>query len=153
MIGGKSLNVASVATIVIAAMLIAASATTGQLGAPATPSAALASPIASPVASPTEQTNVHDFASVADRVTIRLSDDGFHPSFVQATNGHDLTITLVNDGTRPHGFTIEELDIDELLQPGETRVIVIEDPPLGDFDIISRAPGDDAFEGELVFYI
>jgi len=113
-------------------------------------SSPVATPGASPVATPMEAGRP---VSVADKVTIRLTDSGFRPDYVQATNGHDLHVTLRNTGSREHDFKIKDLDVDETLAPGEETRLTIESPPLGDFTFTSDAPGDEGFEGTLVFYI
>jgi uncharacterized cupredoxin-like copper-binding protein len=113
-----------------------------------TPSPANASPQASPAASPTGRS-----VSVANSVTIELSDAGFDPVYVESTNGHDLTITLVNTGTRRHAFRIDRYDINVSLNPGEQTTVVIKSPSLGDFPYYSDAPGDEGMKGMLVFYI
>lgn len=107
-----------------------------------------ATPSASPKASPVTRT-----ISVTDKVTIELTDEGFNPSVVQSTNGHDLTITLVNTGSRDHAFQIKRLKVDVSLHPGEHRTLVIASPPLGDFTYVSNAPGDEQWSGTLIFYI
>lgn len=114
----------------------------------ATPSAAAA---ASPAGSPA--TIMERDVSVTDSVTINLTDGGFDPSSVQATNGHDLHVTLVNTGTRRHAFQIERLSVDVSLAPGERQSISIVSPPLGTFRVDSNAPGDEQFSGTLIFYI
>ena len=108
----------------------------------------VASPVASPLASPTGRS-----VSVAESVTINLGDAGFDPVYVESTNGHDLTITLVNTGTRRHSFRIDRYDVHVSLDPGEQQTIVIRNPNLGDFPYYSDAPGDEWMKGMLVFYI
>lgn len=107
-----------------------------------------ASPSASPAATPVER-----LVSVTDKVTIEMTDAGFNPSIIQATNGHDLTVTLVNTGSRRHAFQIDKLNVDVSLEPGEQRTITITAPPLGDFAFVSNAPGDEHVSGTLIFYI
>src|SRR5688572_33325983 len=97
---------------VLAAVLSPVGSPRGASGSPE------ASPLASPQASPVSLEG-SGVVAVADTVTIELTDGGFVPNTIQATSGHDLTITLINTGTRDHGFTIEEFEIDELLAPGE----------------------------------
>ena len=110
--------------------------------------APLASPVASPIASPAGRS-----VSVAGSVTIHLTDAGFDPVYVESTSGHDLTVTLVNSGTRTHGFRIDHYQIDVTLDPGGTTTVVIHHPDLGDFPFVSDAPGDGGLRGELTFYI
>lgn len=118
----------------------------------ATPSAsAAASAAASPAGSPTAI--IERDVSATYSVTINLTDGGYDPSSVQATNGHDLHVTLVNTGTRRHAFQIERLSVDVSLAPGERQAISIVSPPLGTFRVDSDAPGDEQFSGTLIFYI
>jgi hypothetical protein len=91
--------------------------------------------------------------STAGEVTIHLTDAGFAPSYVESTNGHALTITLVNDGSRPHAFRIEHFHIAVRLDSGQTTAVVIRRPDLGDFTYDSDAPGDAGMQGTLTFYI
>ncbi len=118
-------------------------------GSPAASPGAAALPAASPLAAGGGRQSV----STAGKVTIHLTDQGFTPSYVESTNGHPLTITLVNSGTRQHAFRIDELGIAESLAPGETKTVTIENPDLGDFTYVSDAPGDEGMEGTLAFYI
>jgi uncharacterized cupredoxin-like copper-binding protein len=91
--------------------------------------------------------------TVAETVTIELTDNGFVPNYVQATSGHDLTVTLVNTGTREHGFAIDHFDVNEVLAPGETKTITIENRQEIDVDYYSSAPCDEGMTGQLTFYI
>ena len=129
-----------------------ADAAPGNNGAPPSPSpAASPSPIASP--SPVSLAG-HGSATVSHDVTIELTDRGFVPNYIQSTSGHDLNVTLVNTGTRRHGFTIERLNVDVILDPGQTTTVVIHPSAgEGDFTYLSTAPGDDGMTGTLTFYI
>lgn len=128
--------------VVVAAAFFIASASSQ------TPRSALGTPVASPLASPTGRA-----VSVTTFVTIHLTDNGFDPQYVEATNGHDLTITLVNSGTRPHGFRIGRFAIDLRLDPGQTTMVVIHAPGFGDFPYDSDLPGDNGHVGKITFYI
>jgi hypothetical protein len=132
---------------VITAGLFALNAHEQSLGTPAAASP-VASPQATPIASPAGRS-----VSVAKSVTIQMNDGGFDPVYVESTNGHDLTITLVNAGTRAHAFRIDFYKISVNLSPGEHKTIVIRSPSLGDFPYYSDAPGDTALKGLLVCYI
>ncbi|MGI8485201.1 MAG: cupredoxin domain-containing protein [Thermomicrobiales bacterium] len=113
-----------------------------------------ATPAASPGATPAPAA-LHRgrHVSVTGSVTIELTDEGFDPSLVQTTNGHDLEVTLINTGARRHAFQIERLHVDVSLDPGQRKTITIKSPPLGDFEYVSDAPGDEQISGILIFYI
>jgi hypothetical protein len=102
----------------LAAALQPAGMPRGATGSPeATPQAACATPVASPGASLVTLEG-SGMRTVAETVTIELTDAGFVPNYVQSTSGHDLTITLRNTGSRDHGFTIDYFDINEMLAAG-----------------------------------
>lgn len=110
-----------------------------------------ATAMATPLAATPEAANRP--VSVAGEVEIEIWDDAYRPAFVQATNGHDLEITLKNVGTRQHAFQIPRLKVDVTLAPGAQETITISGPPLGEFPFTSDAPGDGHLAGLLVFYI
>src|SRR4051794_9574725 len=98
----------------------------GWIGSPLNAqSSPVASPGASPAASP-EGTPLPLYTPIppsearnaVGRVQIELTDRGFIPSRFESAINQDIVITLVNTGTRPHSFTIDELKVDELIPPG-----------------------------------
>ena len=94
--------------------------------------------------------------AVPGAVTIRLTDEGFDPATIQATSGHDLTVTLINEGSRLHAFVLEYFGIAVSLSPGERETIVVSPGDRGDavsYPFVSDAPGDECMRGTLVFYI
>jgi hypothetical protein len=99
---------------------------------------------------------VSEARNVVCRLTIMLTDRGFIPSrFDQAIN-QPITITLVNTGTRRHTFTIDELDVDIALEPGETKTITIPSPRrLGHYTYYSDTPEDRALgmTGTMTIFI
>jgi hypothetical protein len=40
-------------------------------------------------------------------IVVVVDDDGFHPRLVTAQDKANVTLTLKNEGTRPHGFAVE----------------------------------------------
>lgn len=139
----RSALVASVVLLILAGVM-----SIRQPGSARLAGTPVASPGASPAASPAGRS-----VSVAGSVTINLGDSGFDPVYVESTNGHDLTITLVNTGTRRHSFRIDRYQVNVALDPGQRTTIVIKNPSLGDFPYYSDAPGDEGMKGMLVFYI
>lgn len=131
----------------------------------ATPAAeATPSRTASPIAATPQSTQlplytpipISEARNVVGRLTMQLTDRGFIPSrFEQAIN-QAIVLTLVNTGTRRHTFTIEELDIDVAVEPGETRTITIPSPRrLGHYTYYSDTPEDRALgmTGTMTIFI
>ena len=129
----------------LAALAALAPGGTPPAATPASPPACPATPAAAP--------GPAAVVSVAGAVTIRLTDGGFEPASVEATNGHPLTIRLVNVGSRPHGFRLARYGIAVRLAPGATRTVTIREPDLGEYPFVSDAPCDAGMRGLLTFYI
>ena len=94
--------------------------------------------------------------TVADEVSIRLTDRGFDPATVQATSGHDLTITPINAGSRPHAFVLDDFDIKVDLLPGASERVIVRPGDRGDavtYTVVSDAPGDGCLRGKPIFYV
>jgi plastocyanin len=60
----------------------------------------------------------------ASETEVELDDFYFGPTVLEGDAGQQLTLTLFNEGDAPHTFTIDELRIDEELEPGTTDVTV-----------------------------
>jgi hypothetical protein len=120
-------------------------------GPGATPAA---SPGASPVASPVAAVPQRPGANIiVGHVTVEITDTGFVPDHFESAVGRNVTINLVNSGSRPHNFTLAAFDIDIDLAPGETASAYIPLPDLGDYHYTSDAAGDEAFSGTMIVFI
>jgi len=146
----KRIAVVVLIGIALGAALMADAASDNRSGTPSPSPAASPSPVGSP--SPVSLAG-HESATASHDVTIQLTDQGYVPNYVQSTSGHDLIVTLVNTGTRRHGFTIVELGVDVMLEPGQTQTVVVHPSGLGDYTYVSTAPGDNGMTGTLTFYI
>ena len=113
----------------------------------------VASPAASPAASPVARTEGPATLFITGEVTVEVNDEEFLPQHFESALGRDIAITVVNTGTEPHNFTVEEFDIDIDLEPGETETIELDDPPLGTFRYYSDLPGDEGLEGTFTVFI
>ena len=85
----------------------------------------------------------------------RVSAKGLPSRFEEAIN-QPVTFTLVNTGTRRHTFTIDELDVDVSVEPGETKTITIPSPRrLGHYTYYSDTPEDRALgmTGTMTIFI
>jgi hypothetical protein len=99
----------------------AATAFEGAASGLATPGATPLSPLYTPIP-PSAALNV------VGRVTIELTDRGFIPSRFENAINQEIHFTLINSGTRPHTFTIDALDVDVALAPGERNTLTIPSP-------------------------
>jgi len=74
----------------------------------------------------------------------RVSAKGLPSRFEEAIN-QPIAFTLVNTGTRLHTFTVDELDVDVAVAPGETKTITIPSPRrLAHYIYYSNTPEDRA---------
>jgi plastocyanin len=55
-------------------------------------------------------------------VEVEVDDFYFGPTVLEGEAGQTLTVTLFNEGDAAHTFTVDELDVDEELQPGDEDV-------------------------------
>lgn len=105
---------------------------------PGTPTPGGATP---PGPTPTDPAD-YDFEVVGGVIEIRMTERGFDPQAFQIAVGHHIEVTLVNLDTRPHTFTMESLDVDVTVEPGQTERITISAPRYGDYIYVSTAPCD-----------
>jgi plastocyanin len=61
-------------------------------------------------------------------VGIDAVNDAFRPWAVQARVGQPLVVRLHNNGVTAHTFTIYDIDMDVVLQPGQRRTVTIHPP-------------------------
>lgn len=94
-------------------------------GGSTTASPAQTTPAPSSTAPPTPGNQVHVF----------LQDGGFLPRDITIVTGG--TIELTNSGNIPHTFTVEPVDIDEVVQPGG-EVSMTVTAAAGTYDLICR---------------
>jgi uncharacterized cupredoxin-like copper-binding protein len=73
-------------------------------------------------------------------ITVTATEFVFDPDTLEVPAGVPVTITLINRGVVEHDFTIEELGIDVLAQPGETvsETFTFE---AGEYHILCSIPG------------
>jgi plastocyanin len=66
----------------------------------------------------------HGSVDVSGQSDVKVGVDDFYfgPTVLEGEAGHTLTVTLFNEGDAPHTFTVDELDVDEELQPGDEDV-------------------------------
>jgi plastocyanin len=99
-------------------------------GAPAATDDIYASPAASADHEMTPQGKVNDkgtetFTGTAFTVELEQDDFYFEPTYIKAPGGSTATVNLTNEGEAPHNFSIESLNIDQDVQPGEKKTVEV----------------------------
>ncbi len=73
----------------------------------------------------------------AARITVEAKDDlKFTPDTITVKAGQPVDLTLVNNGTLDHTFTIPDLSIEVIMRAGETNRITFTAPKPGEYRII-----------------
>jgi plastocyanin len=54
-----------------------------------------------------------------EEIELELDDFYFEPTVLEGEAGQTLTVSMFNEGDAPHTFTIDELQIDQEIQPGD----------------------------------
>jgi alcohol dehydrogenase (cytochrome c) len=94
------------------------------------PAPALATPVPStPSASAAPSTPA---AANSPAVTVELYDIGFHPTELTIPANTDARVTLHNTGKIQHNFSIDDLHISVMVDPGATKEVTI-NAPAGDY--------------------
>jgi plastocyanin len=88
-----------------------------------------------------EEATNHGSAKVAgqDEFELELDDNYFGPTVLKGEADQTITLTLHNEGQNPHTFTVDDVNVDEELQPGDEGVTVdIAFPPSGSLTFYCR---------------
>ncbi|MFA6376714.1 MAG: cupredoxin domain-containing protein [Candidatus Paceibacterota bacterium] len=86
---------------------------------------------------------------------VEITDKGFVGTGFQAVGGRKINFTVINNGTKPHSFDIDNLNVSSgAIAPGKTKSFTVESIPNENTNITYRSSieGDssDAFTGVLV---
>lgn len=87
------------------------------------------SPVATTAEAPAGDVNdqgTETFTEEAFEVELELDNFYFEPTYIKAPGGATATLNLHNEGEAPHTFTIDALEVDEELQPGDEKTIEVE---------------------------
>ena len=82
-----------------------------------------------------------DAANGNGAVTIETPGMSYDPDEISMDAGTDLEVTIDNTDTQLHTFTIDELDVDLEVEPGETGTVTIEAPDAGEYLFYCTVPG------------
>ena len=140
-----------------AVCLLAASCSKSSSSGEEASASASASGSASVSASPSSITigsdsaNNHGEATVTGKTSIEMEQDNFYfgPTVLTGSAGQKFTVELKNEGTVAHTFTIDSLNIDVELQPGESKSISVTFPQSGFTEFYCRFHRTSGMVGEL----
>ncbi len=76
--------------------------------------------------------------SGSNQVQLDASDFQFSPAQLQAAAGTTLTVKLTNSGKATHSFTIRELNVDAVVQPGQSMDVQVTPQTAGTLQFICR---------------
>ena len=71
-------------------------------------------------------------------VEVTADDFAFEPATIDGEAGETLTLEIENAGDAPHTFTVDELDVDEEIPPGESVEVEVTVPDSGGVDFYCR---------------
>ena len=66
-----------------------------------------------------------------DELEVEQDDFYFNPTFIKAKPGSTVKVELSNEGTVPHTFTIDALHVDQTLNKGESKDVMVTLPSSG----------------------
>jgi plastocyanin len=84
-----------------------------------------------------EAEDISDLAP-GDAVEIQMQELSFSPAFLQAEPGSTVTVALQNSSGREHTFTIDSMDVDEELAPGDGATVDVAVPESGELPFYCR---------------
>ncbi|MBI3649001.1 MAG: cupredoxin domain-containing protein [Actinobacteria bacterium] len=98
-----------------------------------------------------DQANNHGEKTVTGESSVEIKQDNFFfgPTVLTGSAGQALTIHLSNDGSAPHTFTIDSLNIDVELQPGDSKDVQVTFPQSGFTEFYCRFHRASGMVGEL----
>ena len=85
-------------------------------------------------------------------VTLVAEDILWNPEVIEAKTGQEIQITLRNDGALDHNFVSDELEVDILLSPGESKTVSFVMDQAGRWVFICDIPGHEeaGMVGEII---
>jgi plastocyanin len=98
-----------------------------------------------------QEATAHGSASVAgsDTLDVEVDDFYFEPTVLEGEAGQALTVNVANEGDAPHTFTVDELQIDQELQPGDSGTVEVSFPDSGALVFYCRFHADGGMLGGL----
>jgi plastocyanin len=82
---------------------------------------------------------------------VEIDDNYFEPTFIKGSPGGTVTVTLHNEGSRPHTFTVDSLGIDEEVSGDDEVEVEVTLPDSGATAFYCRFHKDSGMQGAFYF--
>jgi plastocyanin len=105
---------------------------------------------AAPVSLPGTVADHGTAALEGSALDLELDDQYFAPTFVEASPGATVTVTLTNEGDLPHTFTIDDTAVDEEVAAGESATVEVTLPDRGSLRYYCRFHVAGGMQGAFV---
>jgi plastocyanin len=89
----------------------------------------------------TDQDAAPDAVPDAEELTVEVTEMAFEPATLEVTAGEPVNLTVTNVGQAYHDLTIDELDLQLGVEPGETVTAGLEVAEPGDYGYYCSVPG------------
>jgi plastocyanin len=121
----------------------------GSSGSSTTTKAAAKVPVS--LCGTVNNTGTKDISADGATAKIEVEADNFYfnPTFIKAAPSQKVTVELKNEGTVAHTFTLDALNIDKEVQPGESAEVEVTAPANGDAPFFCRFHKDNGMQGAL----
>jgi plastocyanin len=101
-----------------------------------------------------DQANDHGTEDAAGKSSFEIeadNDDGFYfkPTVVTGSANQKITLEIKNEGTVPHNFSIESLNVNVTLEPGSSQQVQVTFPASGTTEFFCSFHRSQGMAGEL----
>jgi plastocyanin len=83
------------------------------------------------------------------KIEVEADNFYFEPTFIKAAANQKVTVELKNEGSVAHTFTLDALNIDKEVQPGQSAEVEVTAPASGDAAFYCRFHKDNGMQGAL----
>lgn len=143
-------------SLVLALLAAACGGGTDTEEAGPTPAPAEEEPVGTPpisLSGPVNFEGTADKSGAGSSFSLEMVQDdfSFEPTFVEAAPGARVTVELRNEGDAEHTFTIDALDVDEVVDAGETAEVAVMLPEEGPVRFTCRFHEAQGMQGAFSF--
>jgi plastocyanin len=97
-----------------------------------------------------DEANDHGTETVSgDSIDVEVDSFYFEPTVIKGTPGAQVTLTIKNDSTLLHNFSLQDQGIDEDIQPDSTQPVMVTIPQTGFVEFFCKYHKGKGMVGEL----